>query len=175
MTFYYIAQRIRSKTWDNEWMEDLFLNYIPDELLHTFACDCAYRCLDREEGEGRGVYQVVWDIIKVKHRWLRGEVSYQEVDRAFETAHAAVGYRPMHTQKNSSREAAIDAALEAANEEPVQAALASAWAAARSAAKEARDATGASERAWQVERLAFLCEQWHIHGDNAPRLLNAYL
>lgn len=172
MTFHAIAARVRSKQWDNEWIEELCMHYLPDELLHTFACDCALHALQREKQQGREPYLVVWEVLKEKRRWLRNEVRYVQIDAAFERAHSAVGYTPLHTPKNSSFEATIDAVLEAANEEPVQAALGAAWAAARAAAKSTRDVTGGNERAWQVERLATLCEAWGMHGEDAARILN---
>jgi hypothetical protein len=173
MTFHIIAARVRSKTWDDDWLADLFL-HLPDDLLHTFATDCAQRALELEKKRGRDAYASVWEVLKAKRRWNRGDAPDRVVDSAFDVAHRAIGYRELHARSATALETAIDAMLEAANHDPVDAVNGAAWAAARSFAIATKEASGAAERRWQMERLATLCEMWgNVGEDNAARLANA--
>ena len=99
-------------------------------ILHEFACRCADRAIARiGKPDSRSVAA-----IEAKRKWLRGEISDDELDAAWDAALAAAKY--------AARAAARAAAMAAAR--------AAAMAAARAAA---RDAERAAEREWQVAEL----------------------
>ena len=104
---------------------------IDAQILHEFACRCADRAIARiGKPDSRSVAA-----IEAKRKWLRGEISDDELDAAWD--------------------AALDAARDAAR--------ASAWAAAKSAAMAAaraaaRDAERAAEREWQIAELMRMLE-----------------
>ena len=96
--------------------------FLPDELLHEFACRCVEYALSFVENpDPRSVAA-----IEAKRAWVRGEISDDELAAARAAARAA--------------EAAAWAAARAAR--------AAAWAAARAAARDAWDASAA---AWAAE------------------------
>ena len=96
-------------------------------ILHEFACRCADRAIARiGKPDSRSVAA-----IEAKRKWLRGEISDDELDAAWDAALAAAKY--------AARAAARAAAM----------------AAARAAA---RDAERAAEREWQVAELMRMLE-----------------
>lgn len=169
-SFFHIAGRIRSQQWDDEWVQELFW-HLPDDLLHTFACDCAKHALDRETEKGRPPIGRVWEIIRTKRKWIKGNVRDEELEAIFKRVHREVGHPELHADKANASEAAIDAAFEASLLDPMDAATGASWAAARSYAIDTREATGAKERQWQLDRLASLCEFWGQHGDHVVYML----
>ena len=104
-------------------------------ILHEFACRCAERALSRiDKPDERSVAA-----IEAKRKWLRGEISDDEM--------AAARY--------AARAAAMDAARDAAR----AAARYAAWAAARAAALDAAwYAAGDAEREWQIGELMRMLE-----------------
>ena len=93
-----------------------------EKLLHEFACRCAEDGLRAAKVDNKEC----WAAIYAKRKWLRGEISDQELAAAWDTARAAARY--------TARDVA----------------WAAAWAAARDAAW---DAARGAERAWQSTEL----------------------
>jgi len=115
---------------------------IPERQLHELACIFAERALQRERAAGREPDQRSWAAIESKRKWLRGEITSDELAAARDAAWAAAW--------DASRDAAWDASRAAA--------WAAAWAAARDAAWAAawdasRDAAGDAESIWQLEKI----------------------
>lgn len=105
---------------------------IDEAILHEFACRCAEEALKLvEDPDPRSVAA-----IEAKRRWLRGEITDQELDAAFAAALAA------------ARAAALDAAWAAAY--AARRAVARAYDAARAAAA---DTACTAARKTQVEML----------------------
>jgi len=48
---------------------------IPDNILHNFSCDCAERALLRERNAGREPDPRSWKAIRIKRRWIKGEIT----------------------------------------------------------------------------------------------------
>ena len=95
-------------------------------ILHEFACRCAERALARiDNPDARSVAA-----IEAKRKWLRGEISDDEMTAAMDAAMDAARY--------AARGAAWYAARDAA------------WAAVRAAA---RAAAKKAEREWQIAEL----------------------
>lgn len=115
------------------WIED-WLKRCPDIVLHKFACDCAARACSR----AKNVHRESWMAIRAKRRWLRGQISDDALRIAKRAAHRA-------SDKIAAWAADKDAYC------------ASDWAAYRSAYWAADQV---SERSWQRERLALLCERF---------------
>lgn len=116
---------------------------IDAQILHEFACRCADRAIARiGKPDSRSVAA-----IEAKRKWLRGEISDDELDAAWDAALAAA----RATERGAARAAAMAAARAAEMDAKWSAALASAWADARSAAK-------ATESAWQIAELMRMLE-----------------
>lgn len=97
------------------------------EALYEFACRVAEHALMKARKEGREPDLRSWAAIAAKRKWLRGEITNDELDAARDAARAA------------ARDAARDAARAAA------------WDAARAAARDAaRDAAWATAVSWAV-------------------------
>ena len=110
---------------------------IEDEKLHEFACRCAEEALKRVDNpDPRSVAA-----IESKRKWLRGEISDEELTAASAAAWDAAWDAARDAARAAARAAASDAASDAAR------------AAARAAAWAASDA--ASDAAWkkQVDML----------------------
>jgi hypothetical protein len=60
-----------------------------DQTAREFACDCAERALEREEGRGRTVDPRSWAAIEVARRHARGEATDDELAAAWDAAGAA--------------------------------------------------------------------------------------
>lgn len=132
---------------------------IDAQILHEFACRCADRAIARiGKPDSRSVAA-----IEAKRKWLRGEISDDELDAAWDAAldaardaaraaaWAAAKYAAMAAARAAAMAAAMAAARAAEMDAKWSAALASAWADARSAAK-------ATESAWQIAELMRMLE-----------------
>ena len=109
---------------------------IDAHILHEFACRCADRAIARiGKPDSRSVAA-----IEAKRKWLRGEISDDELDAAWDAARAAAKYAARAAAMAAARAAARDAAM----------------AAERAAA---RDAERAAEREWQVAELMRMLEK----------------
>ena len=128
---------------------------IDAQILHEFACRCADRAIARiGKPDSRSVAA-----IEAKRKWLRGEISDDELDAAWDAAldaardaaraaaWAAAKYAAMAAARAAAMAAAMAAARAAEMDAKWSAALASAWADARSAAKATESAFCASVRA----------------------------
>ena len=117
-------------------------------LLHEFACACAEDALALvEQPDARSV-----TVIAAKRRWLRGEITDEELDAAEDAAWAAVG-----AAVGSAARSAAEAAAEAARSASWDAAWDEAWSAAQDAAWDA------SRAAWD----ASLAVAWDAAQDAA--------
>ena len=76
-------------------------------ILHEFACDCAEGALKIAEVEDPRS----WAALEAKRRWLRGEITDEELDAAWDAAWVAV----RSTVRSAVREAAWVAARSAQN------------------------------------------------------------
>jgi hypothetical protein len=110
-------------------------------ILHEFGCWCAERALTNERSQGREPDPHSWAAVEAKRKWLRGEITDQELAAAWAAAWAAV--------ESAARAAAWSAAESAARDAARGAAWAAAWDAAESAARDAARsaARSAAERA----------------------------
>lgn len=140
------AQMLRDPNeWDNDW-----LKLCPDIVLHKFACDCAARACSRSDQVGRES----WVAIRAKRRWLRGEISDEDLriagwnaacaadSAAGSIADSAAAWTPDRDAGWASKGAASCAS-----------ACVPGW-------TPDRDAGWAKARNWQRERLALLCERF---------------
>ena len=121
------------------------------QILHEFACTCAEDALAKvEQPDARSVAA-----IEAKRKWLKGEITDEELDAAGDASRAA------------ARAAAWSAARAAAGAASRAAARAAAWSAARAASRAAAraaawDAAGddASDAAWAAARAAARDDAW---------------
>ncbi len=106
------------------------------ELLHEFACQCAEDALTLVDNpDPRSVAAIA-----AKRKWLRGEITDEELTAACSAAWAAV---------DNAADAPAEAAARAAERDAQAAARAAAWAAARA------DALAAAGAAWAAARSAW--------------------
>lgn len=116
-------------------------------ILHEFACRCADRAIARiGKPDSRSVAA-----IEAKRKWLRGEISDDELDAAWDAALAAAKY----AARAAARAAAMAAARAAAMDAAWAAARGAAWAAVRAAAMAAAKK---AEREWQIAELMRMLE-----------------
>ncbi len=126
----------------------------PDEILHSFACDCAERVLRLEQQRGRKPQQASWDAIAIKRRWLRGLATEEErlaaVREARRTAHQASVTQRCYEASTAAADAASEVSYVARS---------AAWArasVARSAPQEDEESICNIEAEWQVSHLLTL-------------------
>ncbi len=119
-------------------------------VLHEFAVWCAEQALERERAAGREPDARSWAALEAKRRWLRGEITNDELAAA--------------------RAAARDAAWDATRAAARAAAKAAAWAAARAAAWAAAWAATRAA-AWAATRAA----AWDAQNAELERRLSALL
>ena len=99
--------------------------FLPADLLHEFACQCAEKALENyDDPDPRSIAAIT-----AKRKWLRGEITDEELSGAREAAWRAAW--------RAAREAAWCAAREAAREAAWCAAHAAAWCAEWEAEREA--------------------------------------
>lgn len=117
----------------------LHVQFLPERILHEFACDQAEKALSLTDNpDPRSVAA-----IEVKRRWIRGEATDDELDTARDAAWDAAW---------AATRAAVSAAVSAAAR---AAARASARDAARAAAASAEAASASSwETAWDTAQSA---------------------
>ena len=118
---------------------------IPAAILHEFACRCADRALQRADNpDPRSIAAV-----EAKRKWLRGEISDQELAAACRAARSA----EWHATRATGREAAWSSAYYDAQ--------ASAWGAAQEAARDAAlDAALDAEQKEQIKILISMLEEY---------------
>ena len=127
--------------------EDLMWLVLREELidapiLHEFACRCAERALSRiDKPDERSVAA-----IEAKRKWMRGEISDDEMDAAMDAARDAARDAALYAAWYAAWYAACAAARYAASAAARAAARDAAWAAAMAAA-------WAAEREWQIAEL----------------------
>lgn len=127
------------RLWAVRWTE-----FIPPKLLNEFGCRCAERALSRiEHPDPRSVAA-----IEAKRKWLRGEISDEELDAARVAARAAAWA--------AARGVESDAAWAAVGAVESDAAWAAAWCAALVSANAAEEI---AERIWQVAELRKLLRE----------------
>ena len=104
---------------------------IEEEKLHEFACRCAEEALKLvKDPDPRSVAA-----IEAKRKWLKGEISDEELDAARAAASAAARAAASAAARDAAWAAARAAASAAASDAAWDAARAAAWAAARAAAR----------------------------------------
>ena len=91
---------------------------VDEAILFEFACDVAERALMAERAAGREPHADSWDAISVRRRWLKGEVTDEDLRQAHVAAHATI-YNAAHVAAHAAtcdtaRDAAYIAALAAA-------------------------------------------------------------
>lgn len=126
---------------------------LPDNLLHTFACDCAERALQQEREHGREPDIRSWEAIRIKRLWINGKTSYEELSTARKAAWSAAWSEAAGSAARAAEGAAGAAWIVAAE---------AAWSAAWSAEEAAWSAVAEAEkkeRKWQAERLIELIER----------------
>ena len=129
--------------------------FIPEPILHEFACRCAEEALKLVENPDPRCIAA----IKAKRRWLRGEISNKELSAARAAARAAAS--------DAARAAASVAASDAAWDawDSARAATWAAWAAVNDAASAAAWAARDAAHAHQIQLLRkVLHEQEHSAG-----------
>jgi len=118
------------------WMADA------TRTLHEFAVWCAARALRKEFQAGRKPDPRSYAALRVKRKWLKGEITDRELaaaraaawDAARDAAWAAAGATARAAARDAARAAAGAAAWATARDAARAAARAAAWAAARAAA-----------------------------------------
>jgi hypothetical protein len=123
-------------------------------ILHEFACWCAEQALLQEREAGREPDPRSWAAIEAKRKWLRGEITDNELADA--------------------RDAAWDAAWAATRSAAWDAARAAAWDAARDAAR-ATARAAAWDIAWTVTRDAAMDAVWKAAWEAARAVHNTQL
>ena len=125
--------------------------FIDAPVLHEYACRCAeYALTFVREPDSRSIAA-----IEAKRKWLRGEISNDDLTAAWAAADAATraaawaARDAARAAADAATRAAADAATRAAARAARAAARAAAWAAARAAAGAAADA--AAGAAWEHE------------------------
>ena len=117
--------------------------FIEKDILHEFACRCAEEALSHiENPDPRSVAA-----IEAKRKWVRGEISDDELDAARYAARFVARSAARDVARDAARSAACSAARYAARGTADDAAWYAAWSAARDAA-----------RTHQVEMLKELLE-----------------
>lgn len=125
---------------DRLWLV-LRTEFIDPKILHKFACLCAERALSRiEHPDPRSVAG-----IEAKRKWMRGDISDEEMDAAWAAAWDAARDATVGPAEGAAAWAAVMNATWAAEG-------AAAWAAEGAAAM-------SSERAWQVAELKKLLKE----------------
>ncbi|QQR29475.1 hypothetical protein I5Q82_15745 [Acutalibacter muris] len=131
---------------------------IEEQKLHEFACRCAEEALKLvEDPDPRSVAA-----IEAKRKWLKGEISDEELDAASAAASAAARAAASAAASAAARAAAWDVAWAAASAAASAAARDTAWDAAWDAA---RDAAWAAARA--AARAAASAAAWAAVWDAA--------
>ena len=121
-------------------------------MLHEFACCCAEHVLLRAHNPNPRSIAA----IEAKRGWLRGEVSDDQLDEAWDAAWNAIGFGYMLNSKWDFEEEAIarTAIFATARVGVLNAELTAAWTAAWAAAWGVGQAVEqAAERQWQIELL----------------------
>jgi hypothetical protein len=124
-------------------------------ILHEFACWCAERALTSERNAGREPDPRSWAAIEAKRKWLRGEITDQELAAARAAASAAA----RDAAWDAARDAAWDAASAAARDAAWDAARDAAWDAASAAARDAAWDAAWGEQNAELERLLFAAHE----------------
>lgn len=104
-------------------------------ILHEFACCCAEEVLLREREAGREPDRRSWAAIEAKHKWLKGQITDEELRAAESAAWSAAESAAWSAAWSADRSAAWDAARAAA----WSAAKSVVWSAAKSAAWSAQN------------------------------------
>ncbi len=148
--------------------------FIPDRILHEFACRCAEDALSRTNNpDSRSIHAIA-----VKHRWIAGEATDEELAAARTAAWAAqaAAQDAARTAAQAAAQAAARTAAWAAQAAAQDAARTAAWAtwtaaqaAARAAAQAAartaaQDAAEAAARNAQVDMLTQMLREY-VAGD----------
>ena len=135
--------------------------FIDAPVLHEYACRCAeYALTFVREPDSRSIAA-----IEAKRKWLRGEISNDDLTAAWDAAWAAydAAYDAARAAANAARAAARAAAWDAAwsAADAAWSAAAAAWdaAAARDAADAARAAARAAAREHEVKLLKELLRE----------------
>ena len=121
--------------------------FIEKDILHEFACRCAEEALSHiENPDPRSVAA-----IEAKRKWMRGEISDEELDATRDAAWSAARNAARYVAWSAALSATMDATCCAAR----FAACSAAWYAVMSAAM---DAARSAARTHQVEMLKELLE-----------------
>jgi hypothetical protein len=62
---------------------------IPEPTLHEWACRVAHKCLTDREKEGHKIDRRSWAAIRAKRRWMKGEITDEQLDSADSAAYSA--------------------------------------------------------------------------------------
>ncbi len=142
--------------------------WIPNHVLHAFACDCVERVLVRERECGREPDPRSWRAIETKRMWLRGAATDEELAAARDAAEAAVVGTTCDGAWVAAKLAAWVTGSETAGLMAWDAAASDAWAAERQwQARWFAEPQHAlvccplvqPERQWQVQRLVDLLQE----------------
>ena len=86
--------------------------FIPAAILHEFACRCAEKALELVPNpDPRSV-----EAIEAKRKWLRGEITDDELAAARDAARAAAWAAAWAAARDAARDAVWDAAWDAARD-----------------------------------------------------------
>ncbi len=77
LTFADLAQWYREQGFNLS--EIIAAEQVPEHVLHIFACDCAERMLLKKQKAGQKLDARLWKAIKAKRRWLKKELSDDEL------------------------------------------------------------------------------------------------
>jgi len=153
-----------------------------NRVLHEFAIKIAEDSLRSHEKQGGQVLKTSWELLKVKRRWMEGEISDKELDDARAALGAAyraadwAAYWATHSAADWATHSAADWAADRAAERFVN--LTAYWAAVRAvdwAAYWAADgaADGAADLA--ADRAADRVVNWAVVRKNQMNLLGDML
>ena len=94
------------------------LRILSDNMLHSLACDFAEHVLQNEVIQGRNPDPRSWNAIKVKRKWIKEEVTNEELQiartAAYAAAYAAAAYAAYAAAYAAYAADAADAAAYAA-------------------------------------------------------------
>ncbi len=129
------------------------------DALQEFACWCATAALTAERDAGREPDPSTWAAVEAKRRWLRNEISDEELSAAGSAAWSAAWSAASSAAWSAAWSAARSAAWSAAGSAASSAARSAAWSAARSAAESA-----ARSAAWSAAGSAARSAAWSAAG-----------
>jgi len=122
---------------------------LPDRVLNEFACDCAWRALEREREAGREPVPCLWQAVRTKRAWIEGRAADEDLKRTRDDAFSAA--RVTAASAASAYASAYGAAYASLSDAVWAFNSAVAW-----------SAGGFTEEAWQEQHFSSLLEKYAL-------------